>query len=90
MFGFSSGAPTSLDTGDLVSRGITAGWSLGARMARLAGGIPGLAERALGRVASGEWRPLVTTYPLAEAARAHGDLEGRRALGKVVLVPERR
>jgi NADPH:quinone reductase len=86
MFGFSAGAPTALDTGDLVSRGITAGWSLGPRMTALPGGIQGLAARAVGRVASGEWRPLVTTYPLADAARAHADLEGRRALGKVVLV----
>jgi NADPH2:quinone reductase len=86
MFGFSAGTPTALDTGDLVSRGITAGWSLGPRMMALPGGIPGLAARALGRVASEEWRPLVTTYPLAAAARAHADLEGRRALGKAVLV----
>jgi NADPH2:quinone reductase len=55
-------------------------------MTALPGGIPGLAARALGRVASGEWSPLVTTYPLADATRAHADLEGRRALGKVVLV----
>lgn len=87
MFGFSSGAPTRLDTGDLVRGSISAGWSLGPRMHALPGGIPGLAERALDRVASGAWRPLVTTYPLAEAARAHADLEARRALGKVVLVP---
>jgi len=86
MFGFSAGTPTQLDTGDLVSRGISAGWSLGPRMAGLPGGIPGLAARALDRVASGEWTPLVTTYPLAAAAQAHADLEGRRALGKVVLV----
>ena len=56
-------------------------------MAALPGGIPGLAGRALAKVAAGEWRPLVSTYPLAEAARAHADLEQRRALGKVVLVP---
>ena len=56
-------------------------------MMALPGGIPGLAGRALEKVASGEWRPLVSTYPLAEAARAHADLEGRRALGKVVLLP---
>lgn len=87
MFGFSAGAPTQLDTGDLVRRGISAGWSLGPRMMALPGGIPGLAGRALAKVAAGEWRPLVTTYPLADAARAHADLEGRRALGKVVLVP---
>jgi NADPH2:quinone reductase len=32
---------------------------------------------------------LVTTYPLAEAARAHRDLEQRRTLGKAVLVVPR-
>ena len=87
MFGYSSGTPTHLTTADLVERGITAGWSLGPRMAALPGGIPGLAFRALERVVAGRWRPLVTTYPLAEAARAHADLENRRALGKVVLQP---
>ncbi len=86
MFGFSAGAPTAFDSRDLVARGVTAGWSLGPRMMALPGGIPGLASRALDRVASGEWRPLVTTYPLADAAGAHADLEGRRAAGKVVLV----
>jgi NADPH:quinone reductase len=89
MFGFSSGTPTQLTTADLVGRAITAGWSLGPRMNALPGGIPGLAGRALAKVAAGEWQPLVTTYPLAEAARAHADLEGRRALGKVVLLSRR-
>jgi NADPH2:quinone reductase len=84
LFGWSSGTVTALDSADLVRLGITAGWSLGPRMAALPG-VPGLAARALDRVASGAWRPLVTTYPLAEAARAHADLEQRRALGKVVL-----
>jgi len=27
------------------------------------------------------------TYPLAEAARAHADLEGRRTTGKLLLIP---
>ena len=62
-------------------------WSLGARMLALPGGIPGLARRALERVAGGRWAPLVTTYPLDEAARAHSDLEARRTMGKVVLLP---
>ncbi len=90
MFGFSAGTPTQVTTGDLIGRGISAGWSLGARMMALPGGIPGLAGRALEKVASGEWRPLVSTYPLADAGRAHADLEGRRALGKVVLLPRHR
>jgi NADPH2:quinone reductase len=88
MFGFSAGAPTRFDSGDVVARGITVGWSLGPRMTALPGGIPGLARRALDRVAAGEWRPMTSTYPLAEAGQAHADLEGRRALGKVVLLPD--
>ncbi len=86
MFGFSSGTPTRFDSQDLVSRSLSAGWSLGPRMMNLPGGIKGLAERAVAKVAAGEWSPLVTAYPLADAARAHADLEGRRALGKVLLV----
>lgn len=89
MFGFSAGKPTRFGTDDVVSRAITVGWSLGPSMQALPGGIAGLAARALRRVGAGEWQPLVTTYPLAEAAAAHADLEGRRALGKVVLLTER-
>ena len=85
MFGYSAGSPTQFDTSDVVSRGISVGWSLGARMVALPGGIPGLAARSLEHLSAGEWSPLVSTYPLADAARAHADLEGRRALGKVVL-----
>jgi NADPH2:quinone reductase len=88
LFGYSAGTPTRFDTDDVVRLGITAGWTLGPRMAALPGGVPGLARRALDRVASGAWRPLVTPYPLGEAARAHADLEQRRALGKVVLTTE--
>lgn len=88
MFGYSSGQPTRFDTDDVLTRSISVGWSLGPRLAALPGGIRGLAERAVERVASGEWRPLVTTYPLAEAGRAHADLEGRRVLGKAVLVTD--
>ena len=80
----------SIATEALIGRGISAGWSLGARMVALPGGIPGLAGRALEKVVSGEWRPLVSTYPLSDAGRAHADLEGRRALGKVVLLPGHR
>jgi NADPH2:quinone reductase len=89
VFGWSSGAPTEVTTADLVRLGVSAGWSLGPRMVALPGGIPGLAARALAKVAAGEWRPLVSTYPLAEAGRAHADLEGRCSLGKVVLLPGR-
>ncbi|PWU53988.1 oxidoreductase [Micromonospora sp. S4605] len=84
MFGWSSGAATRVETADLVERGLTVGW-LGQRMRALPGGIPGLAGRSLELAGRGWWRPRVSTYPLADAATAHADLEGRRALGKVVL-----
>jgi NADPH2:quinone reductase len=86
MFGYSAGEPTRFDTGDVVSRGLGVSWSLGPRMTALPGGIPGLAERSLRRFADGAWRPLVSTYPLAEAARAHREIEERAAVGKVVFV----
>ena len=89
MYGHASGSPTRFDTDDVITRGISVGWSLGPRLMGLPGGIKGLAERALERVAAGDWRPLVTTYPLADAARAHSDLEQRRTLGKAVLVVPR-
>ena len=57
------------------------------RVGRSRGGFKGLAERALASYVDGTWRPLVTTYPLTDAARAHDDLEQRRTTGKVVLVP---
>lgn len=88
MFGWSAGSPTQFDSGDVVRLGVSVSWSLGARMTALPGGIPGLAARSLARLATDGWRPLVTTYPLAQASRAHADLEGRRALGKVVLTTE--
>jgi len=89
MFGYSSGAPTEVTTADLLRGSISVGWSLGPQMAARPGGIRGLAELAIARAARGGWRPLVTAYPLAEAARAHRDLEERRTVGKVVLQSER-
>ena len=42
------------------------------------------------RAARGELRPRVGgTYPLADAARAHEDLEARRTTGKLTLDPTR-
>jgi NADPH2:quinone reductase len=85
MFGSSAGLPTAFDQDDVAGRSLSVSWSLGPRMAALPGGIPGLAARSLEAVRDEHWRPLVTTYDLGDAARAHADLEGRRALGKVVL-----
>jgi NADPH2:quinone reductase len=42
----------------------------------------------LGWIAEGRLRLRIErTYPLAEAARAHRDLESRRTSGKLLLVP---
>ncbi|MFG1887104.1 zinc-binding dehydrogenase [Micromonospora sp. NPDC049051] len=88
MFGWSAGEATRVGTDDVVARGLTVGW-LGQRMRALPGGIPALAGRSLELAGQGWWRPLVSTYPLADAAVAHADLEARRALGKVVLTVPR-
>ncbi|MFI9272133.1 NADP-dependent oxidoreductase [Kitasatospora sp. NPDC052896] len=46
--------------------------------------LPQLAELiAAGRLEI----PIAGTYPLADAARAHADIEARRARGKVILLP---
>jgi NADPH2:quinone reductase len=87
FYGWSSGEPTALNVYDLVGRGITASAAIGARLARRPGGLRGFEEQALAALAGGRLVPVVTRFPLAEAAVAHAALEGRRTVGKVVLVP---
>ncbi|PVG84057.1 oxidoreductase [Nocardioides gansuensis] len=86
MFGYSSGTPTAFTTDDVVSRSLSVSWTLGPRIMQRPGGPKALARRAVEHAVAGDWAPLVTAYPLAEAARAHRDLEERRTLGKVVLL----
>jgi NADPH2:quinone reductase len=46
------------------------------------------AGEVLGWIQKGELKIRIgATFPLAEAARAHQDLEGRRTTGKVLLIP---
>jgi NADPH:quinone reductase len=46
------------------------------------------ASEVLGTIAKGELKLRIhKTYPLAEAAQAHRDLEGRKTTGKLLLVP---
>ncbi|CPU67037.1 Uncharacterised protein [Mycobacteroides abscessus] len=56
------------------------GWASGAP--NRAGDV----ERALALAADGTWRVVTHQIPLAEAARAHRELEARATTGKVVLV----
>ncbi len=83
LFGWSSGNPTEVTTGDLMSRGLTV-TAIGPRL------LPRLREletRALDQAAAGRLVPVVQHFPLARAADAHAALEARATAGKVVLLP---
>jgi NADPH2:quinone reductase len=81
VHGWSSGAPNPLATdGGLDVRPVVGPG------APDVGDLRPFRERALDRAARGEWRVLTHRVPLAEAARAHRELEERRTTGKVVLV----
>src|SRR5207248_6148542 len=45
------------------------------------------ATELLGWLKEGKIKTRVTCYPIAEASTAHADLESRRSVGKLVLVP---
>jgi NADPH:quinone reductase len=87
FYGWSSGEPTKLSVYDLVGRGITASAAIGVRLLRRPGGLRGFEAQALAALAAGQLVPLVTRFPLAEAAAAHAALENRETIGKVVLIP---
>ena len=78
IYGWSAGEMTPISTGDIVARSLTVTSTL-----VRPGDLRALEERSL---ASG-LTPLLTTFPLAEAAAAHAALEARETVGKVVLVP---
>jgi NADPH2:quinone reductase len=87
VYGFSSGEPTPLSVMDLIGRGITASAAIGSRLLRRPGGFRDLEDAALAALTTGRMVPLVTRFPLAEAAAAHAALENRETVGKVVLIP---
>ena len=87
VYGFSSGQPTPLAVSDLIGLGITASAVIGARLFRRPGGLRDLELAALAALAQGQLVPLLTQFPLAEAATAHAALENRQTVGKVVLIP---
>jgi NADPH:quinone reductase len=78
VYGWSAGEMTPITTGDIVDRSLTVSSAL-----VRPGDLRALEERAL----SSGLTPLVTSFPLAEAAAAHAALEARRTVGKVMLVP---
>jgi NADPH:quinone reductase len=87
MFGWSSGEPLQITTSDLYAGGITASAAVGPRIMRRPGGLRELEKGALAEAAAGRLVPLVTRFPLAEAAQAHTALETRQTVGKTLLVP---
>ncbi|QJW34854.1 zinc-binding dehydrogenase [Cellulosimicrobium protaetiae] len=95
LFGWSSGEPNRAgdidhDAGNVTNSGAGAvtrdvRWAVGPR-ARPWGDLFDLQERALALAADGTWHVVTHQVPLAEAARAHRELEARATTGKVVLV----
>ena len=59
-----------------------------ARAASLSGYVAPTIARSSPRAARGELRAVVgATYPLADAAQAHTDMQARRTTGKLLLDP---
>ena len=78
VYGWSAGEMTPITTGDIVARSLTVSSAL-----LQPGDLRALEERAL----TSGLTPLITSFPLAEAAAAHAALEARETVGKVVLRP---
>jgi NADPH2:quinone reductase len=86
VFGWSSGEPTKLTTMDVFGRSLTVTSGLGPDI-----GNPErkreLEAAALAEAAAGRLVPLLSRFPLADAAAAHTALESRATVGKTVLIP---
>ncbi len=90
VYGFSSGTWTALDTRQIGRRGLTVIGVLGVTFAKPAAEQRADAEHALEAAHAGHLQPRIhAAYPLADAARAHADLEARRNVGAVVLTASR-
>ena len=87
LHGWSSGAATRITTDDIIERASTVSWAIGPQILRRAGTMHELQARAIRLAADGVLAPLITRYPLERAGNAHADLENRRAMGKIVLIP---
>jgi NADPH2:quinone reductase len=87
LFGYTAGSPMPLSAEDLFASGVSVTAAVGPRMFARPGGIQALAVDAVAKLTRGEWRPVVTRFPLTDAGVAHQALVDRRTTGKVVLVP---
>lgn len=87
LYGYASGAVTPFTSADLAARALSAAWAIGPAMTKRFPSLEPLERLALAEAAAGRWRPVVTRFPLADAAGAHRALVSRQTVGKTVLVP---
>jgi NADPH2:quinone reductase len=86
MFGWASGTATEFTSADVVRRGLSVTWTLGAA-SRAWRPTRELEAQALAELAAGRLVPDVQTFALKDAPAAHTAMETRATTGKVVLVP---
>jgi NADPH:quinone reductase len=86
-FGYASGAPLKLTTGDLMRRGVSIVGYGPPRVLRR-NDTRELVAEALRQASVGLLEPVVgQTFPLEHAAEAHRAIEKRRTVGKTLLIP---
>ena len=86
LAGASAGQPTQISSRDIIGGGLTVTATIGPRiMSRGPAGLRAFETAALAALADGSLVPLVTEFPLADAASAHTALESRGTVGKVIL-----
>ena len=88
-YGYASGTPLTVDTSDLIPRGISV---LGfGGQALLPGVNTALVGEVLELLGSGDLRPVIgQRFPLVEANEAHRAIEARNSRGKTLLIPQKR
>lgn len=87
VYGYASGTPVQIEAAELVGRGLSL-LSVGGPQLREPAYVRELVSEALSAAAAGRLRPTIgQTFALEDAAAAHATIEGRRAIGKTLLIP---
>jgi NADPH:quinone reductase len=86
-YGDASGMPAPIDVDALYGRSLRVG-AFGLDLDRDGDATTNVRRQLAAALGTGELRVMVSKrYPLADAAVAHADIESRRTIGKIVLVP---
>jgi len=86
-YGDASGMPAPIDVDALYGRSLRVG-AFGLDMERDVDAIAFTSRALAAALCRGELRVMVSkTFPLADAAAAHVEIEARRTIGKIVIVP---